>query len=256
MIAVPHQLVTLMEILEVKAEAFCRLSSMVGQMIVVLARNLNADVASIGGTLGELQREAQRLGLRSVDQHLSRVYEHFASGNANTQTMHSMITELYNRMLDELSGRFFLSIAAEDAELYKADKPLFGPQAEAKFPEMSEDVAEAGKCLALNRSTAAIFHLMRVMEIAVQLFGGKLGVTLATEKNWQNILDEINKAIKSLDLRAPLTKAYAEASAHLYNVKLCWRNAVMHPKQTYTPDEARALFASVKTFIGDLAGVL
>src|SRR5271169_6002061 len=36
-----------------------------------------------------------------------------------------------------------------------------------------------GKCLALGRPTAAVFHLMPVMEIGVQRFGADLGVTLA-----------------------------------------------------------------------------
>ena len=39
---------------------------------------------------------------------------------------------------------------------------------------------------------------MRVMETGVQEFGNKLGVSLVNEKNWQNILDEINKRIKAL----------------------------------------------------------
>ena len=121
---------------------------------------------------------------------------------------------------------------------------------------MSEDISEAGKCLALNRATASVFHLMRIMEIAVQRFGDKIGVALATDKNWQNILEEINKAIKALDQKSLKTKAYAEASAHLYNVKVCWRNAVMHPKQTYTPAEAEVLFPAVKSFIRDLAELL
>ncbi len=45
------------------------------------------------------------------------------------------------------------------------------------------------------------------------------------------------------------TKAYAQAASHLYNVKVAWRDEVMHPKQTYTFDEARDIFGNVKTFI-------
>ena len=62
---------------------------------------------------------------------------------------------------------------------YRPAEPLFGAAVEAKFPEMSEDISEAGKCLALNRATASVFHLMRIMEIAVQRFGDKIGVALA-----------------------------------------------------------------------------
>ena len=48
---------------------------------------------------------------------------------------------------------------------------------------MSEDIAEAGKCLGVGRPTASVFHLMRVMEIGVPRFGDVLGVKLADEKN-------------------------------------------------------------------------
>ena len=94
---------------------------------------------------------------------------------------------------------------------------------------------------------------MRVMEIGVQKFGTKIGVNLTSQKNWQNILDESNKAIKAMDQKATETKALAAAAAHLYNVKIGWRNEVMHPKQTYTADEARIVFGSVELFIRDLA---
>ncbi len=66
----------------------------------------------------------------------------------------------------------------------------------------------------------------------------------------------MNKAIKALDHKAAQTKAYAAASSHLYNVKLAWRNEVMHPKQAYTHDEATKVHSAVDAFIRDLASIL
>jgi hypothetical protein len=94
------------------------------------------------------------------------------------------------------------------------------------------------------------------MEIAVRVFGNKLGVQLASEKNSQNILDEINKSIRAMDQKAAQTKTYAAASAHLYNVNLAWRNEVMHPKQTYTIAESKNVLSSVGTFIRELARMI
>jgi hypothetical protein len=257
----PFRLVTLMEILETSAEAWWRLSSMLGQFFIRLEdpqigfETMEAGIA----TLAELQREIERLKLDSSLKQLGRIKDALFGNDRQRVTLaqvRPLLTDLHQRMCDDLDGRFFLFLPSEAVPFYAPKEPLFSAQVEAKFPTMSEDIAEAGKCLALNRSTAAVFHLMRVVEIAVQLFGDKLGITLAADKNWQNILDEINKAIKKLDQKAPQTRAYAEASAHLYNVKLCWRNAVMHPKQTYTADEAEALFTAVKIFIRDLAEIL
>ncbi|MGH6857845.1 MAG: hypothetical protein ACRECP_09480 [Methylocella sp.] len=203
-----------MAILELKADAFCRLSSMIGQMMVVLSRDWTVETGQIGGTLGELQREAQRLGLSSVDKHMSRIHESIKPG-MNNLIMRDMINELYNRMLDELSDRVFLNISPEDAEYYRQSKPLFGQDVESKFSQMSEDIAEAGKCLAVSRSTAAAFHLMKVMEIGVQKFGDKLGVSLSSEKHWQNILDEINKAIKRW-IKSQCTRRYMLRQQDIY----------------------------------------
>lgn len=110
--------------------------------------------------------------------------------------------------------------------------------------------------MALNRPTACVFHLIRVMETAVQILGNRFGIQLTADKNWQNILDEANKAIKALNQKDATTKAYAGIASNLYNVKLAWRNEVMHPKQTYTPDEAKNVFHAVRNFTEDLAVLL
>jgi hypothetical protein len=207
---------------------------------------------------GALLKESRKLGLIIVPQKIESALEMLSRENrthltgAASRATNDVISTIYM----ETKAKLFFAMSLPDTELYDQKEPIFGELVERKFPEASEDISEAGKCLALDRSTAAVFHMMRVMEIGTQKFGRKLGVKLATEKNWQNIIDELNKAIKALDPKAPETRAYAEASAHLFNVKLCWRNPVMHPKQTYGTDEARAIFAAVKNFMSDLAGVL
>ena len=217
---------------------------------------------SVAETLGELQRESKRLGLRSADAQIARISEEVQSDNWGrnlavlASRLQPLVRDLHLRVLDELEDRFFLVIPPEHVAHYRQKEPVFGRVVADAFPNAMEDVSEAGKCLALGRWTAVVFHLMRVMEYGVQRFGAKLGIALTEEKNWQNILDEINKAIKSLDHRSPQTKAYAAAASHLYHVKIAWRNEVMHPKQTYTPEEAVAVFRAVDVFIRDLAGMV
>jgi uncharacterized phage protein gp47/JayE len=94
------------------------------------------------------------------------------------------------------------------------------------------------------------------METGVQAFGTKLKVKLAGEKNWQNILDEVNKAIKALNPKDRGTVEMSQASANLYAVKLAWRNEVMHPKDTYTLEEADNLIRQVRIFMGKLATIV
>lgn len=156
----------------------------------------------------------------------------------------------------ELQTATFLQLPVGSSPYYE-DTPQFGEAVASKFPKAITDIQEAGKCFALGRYTASVFHLMRVMEHATQHLGKKLNIAFVAEKNWHNILDEVDKAIKAL----PATNSHqkgkrnrlAEASAHLRMVKDAWRNDVMHPKETYTDEEAERVFRNVKDFMVHLA---
>jgi hypothetical protein len=164
--------------------------------------------------------------------------------------------QLIQRLPDELQARLFLAIPSHKMPYYIEDTLLFGQKVADKFPNNVSDIAEAGKCFSMGRHTACVFHLMRIMEVAVQRFGTELGVTLTNELNWQNILDRLNPLIKGMDHRDPRTKVYAAIQTHLYNVKIAWRNEVMHPKATYDEEEATALIGAVRTFLSDLAAII
>jgi hypothetical protein len=164
--------------------------------------------------------------------------------------------------VDELFGNFGFQMRSEmkrtefllvDKPRFYGESPLFDHPVTDVYPQLTFDVVEAGNCLALNRSTACVFHLMRIVEVGVQLFGKKLGVPLTNEKVWQVILDQVNKHIGAMPEKPPARKRqkerYADVAGHLYNVKVAWRNPLMHPKRTYTPEEAEHLFISVKAFM-------
>ena len=214
----------------------------------------------LGSTLREMEEQIKKLELPLSLTHFERMKAAFDSDERKHALSPDWLThnlaELTTRIIDELEQRLFLNVPVHQAPLYIQPRPLFDAEVDKQFPQMSEDVSEAGKCLALNRNTAAVFHLMRVMEIGVQLFGTKLKVPLAGEKNWQDILNRVNTEMKNRNHKLPETKALAEIASHLYNVKVAWRNEVMHPKQTYTDEEATAIFRNVRTFIVDLTGVL
>jgi HEPN domain-containing protein len=163
---------------------------------------------------------------------------------------------LYDRIVDELETVSLLRLPPHLATFY-GDDPHFGQDVANKFSKATSDIQEGAKCLALGRTTASVFHLMRVMEFAVQYLGRRLNIDLVNEKNWHNILDEVDKAIKGLPTKTSRQKGirnrFAEASAHLRMVKDAWRNDVMHPKETYTEEEAERVFRNVKDFMIHLA---
>jgi hypothetical protein len=173
----------------------------------------------------------------------------------NESVVKTKLEQVASVIHSELESRLFFHVQQNHARYYD-QKELFGAAVNAKFPNAQYDMVEAGNCCALGRSTACVFHLMRIMEVGVQQFGTKLGVTLAQEKNWQNILDEINKAIKALPPKATETVQMSQAAANLFSVKLAWRNEVMHPNDTYTLEEAENLIGQVKLFMGQLAEIV
>jgi hypothetical protein len=74
---------------------------------------------------------------------------------------------LHRVALTETKGLLFIQIAVSAAEYYRATSPLFGGDVDLKFASASFEISEAGKCFALGRYTACVFHLMRVMEVAL-----------------------------------------------------------------------------------------
>ncbi|MGA3327041.1 MAG: hypothetical protein ABSF45_21460 [Terriglobia bacterium] len=252
-----------MELLEFSAGTYWRLAGLLGQLLMRLDA-AKAGVASLpdstyrflGSTLGEAMLELKKLGLSLSLKKVERIKESLDEGGAITlDQLHGDIAELHERIIDELESQLFLAVPESKKKYYSSLDP-FGKSVADRFPSAIFDAAEAGRCYALNRNTACVFHLMRVMEIGVQKLGDKLGVKLATEKNWQNILDEVNKAIKSLDPRAEATKQLSASAAHLYAIKVAWRNEVMHPKATYTEEEADAIFKHVNTFVNHLVYIM
>ncbi len=204
-----------------------------------------------------LESELRNVGLRvsaSLVVRMKNNIENNVPKDIKTFTMQA--AELQRRIEDEMKLEFFLHVPKKHAEYYSLAENVLGKDVVTKWPRMAEDAAECAKCYALSRFTASVFHLMRIMESSVQEFGAKLGITLVNEKNWQNILNEINKAIKLLDSKKdPLVKEYASVSANLYTVKLAWRNEVMHPKETYTEEEAGDILHAVRAFLRELIKV-
>jgi hypothetical protein len=45
---------------------------------------------------------------------------------------------------------------------------------------------------------------------------------------------------------------WSHCHANLYHVKQAWRNPTMHPRETYTQEQAREVFATVRTFMEQL----
>lgn len=171
------------------------------------------------------------------------------------------VKELLNQLYQETKSRRALVLETEAVELYEQTEPLFGEAVSLKFAKASTDVAEAGKCFALDRPTACVFHLMRVAECGVQALGKRLKVQVDVEReSWYKIVQHVNNAVDAMPAKTPAQQRrkqkYGAAAAHLNAVRIATRNDVMHPKATYTLDEASVLMDATKQLMQQLAEIV
>ena len=126
------------------------------------------------------------------------------------------------------------------------------------FPSAIDDVDEAGKCLALDRGTACVMHLMRVMEAGLKVLAGVLGVT--QQNDWGSYLrkidDELKKRMNTSGARSPDEAFYSEVYFGFDAVRRAWRNPTMHVAVSYTPERAEEIAGSVRSFMRHLAARL
>lgn len=256
----PYSLISWWDMEKFSAGAFYQIGEFLGKMEELLSDNTGTSEDRLGSINGRRNLEVEIAGIFDSceavdlkvscicsDEFLARMeQEDFTIGEARR-----LFEQLGNTIRREMQTVLFFHVPSSQAKFY-ANKELFGEEVSARFPNLQSDIEEAGNCLALGRSTACVFHLMRIMEAGTQAFGSLLGVTFTENKNWQNILDESNKAIKAMP-KGKEAVELSQVASNLYSVKVAWRNEVMHPKATYTPDEAEDVLRQVTGFVKSIA---
>ena len=163
------------------------------------------------------------------------------------------------RLEEDLHKETFLAIPPVRVPYYEPKHPLFGKEVDDNFPSTAFDIAEAGKCYALYRSTACVFHLMRALEIALRAFADRFGVE-SDRKNWHNIIEGIESKIRVMDKdpNRPVDwkdqqEFYSGAATHFMFIKAAWRNYVAHGRDKSTEEESEKIFGNVREFMRTLA---
>ena len=181
----------------------------------------------------------------------------------------------------ELSPLMFAFIPANKAQ-YAEQSVLFGEAVAKAFPSAASDIKEAGNCVAAGLNTAAVFHLMRVVEFGLNALAADLNIrTIGKKKRkpidlamWDEVIWKIEENIgKKLHSKAPLSPAPKTGSRNrasqskreriklhyrgilheFLGFKDVWRNYVMHTHRSFKEEEAIALLARVREFMQRLA---
>jgi hypothetical protein len=146
------------------------------------AKNLKEAIGSLGARVTEMAVDNQIFALES-------------SYKPNLNELNEQYRDIEGRLEDELSLVCLYSIDNSKRRYIDQSTPLFGSDFEANFKTGGVfELDEAAKCLAFGRPTAAVFHLMRVMEIGIRALARCLAISdpvKPAERNWGKILERI-----------------------------------------------------------------
>jgi hypothetical protein len=155
------------------------------------------------------------------------------------------------------------------AAVVKKPTPLFSERAIKAFPSAYMDIVEAGRCLALNRNNAAIYHLMQVAEIGLRALAWDRRVTVMHSKKqipldfaqWGEMIRDLQKK-RDLIHQWPRSKALKDEAVRYYTRAVfevdsfneIFRKHISHARgELYEPDVATSCWGHVYRFMDMLA---
>jgi hypothetical protein len=250
---------SLWEMLRFHAENFFRLSGALTWMLAVSTQR-NGEVPKeqrerLLSDISQCGDQCLDMGLRVSALQAGRIGAECQQSNYTYEQMRNSVGDLQQRIHDELMTIWCIRVPADLVRYMREPQP-FGAEIATAFPSTAYDIDEAAKCLALSRSTAVVFHLMRTMEAGLKGLAFALGIPYAP--SWESYLTQIEKRIeekhKNKTRKWKKNQAFfRDVMGDLQVVKMSWRNPTMHIVRTYTPEEAQQIFGAVKTFMGRLA---
>lgn len=181
-----------------------------------------------------------------------------------TVLVRKSLEDLAHAINADFDDRCFLMIEESKRDFLELDD-LFGKLVSEKFPSAKEDIKAAGNCLAVDLNTAAIFHLMRIVERGLRAFARHLRVPIPSSeleyKNWQTIINQIPNAINAkmsgkkmaAKRRSELLEFYSGVTGQFEFFKDVWRNHCSHSRVHYDAPQAQSAFDHVKNFMQRLA---
>jgi hypothetical protein len=184
----------------------------------------------------------------------ARTADNMIGSADSSERVHDSIRQVTNSITLELQGRQFYGVITRFLGYH--DKPqLLGEDVFNNFPSAKYDIYEAGMCLAFERPTACVMHLMRVLETGLTVLAETLG--LSKQNDWGSFLRkidaELNERAKTSGARSADEQFYAEAAINFDRMRRAWRNPTMHPDKSYSQDRAEEILISVRSFMAHLA---
>jgi hypothetical protein len=249
----PRRLWGLWHMLKLNAADFMRL-------LQVLFES-EAEVGSTSGLLPPMMRSVNKTAADTLRNHcdslnlpVTKKSAMYIEVSKTSEELSTAFLHVKRNMHHELLEQVFFSPDVRYKQYFE-DERLFGDRVFQAFPSAANDIFEAGTCLALERGTACVMHLMRVMESGLKALAAHLAVP--HQNDWGAYLGkiqaELEKRYKTSGVRSAGEQFFSEAALGFDRVRRAWRNPTMHVDNSYSPERARDILEAVKSFMSHLA---
>jgi hypothetical protein len=189
----------------------------------------------------------------------SRIHGEVEAATIRNDLRHR-VESLYELFYMQIHLVKFLYVKPETLRVYQ-NPELAGEGFKLGFTNGNRELTEAGNCLALDRFTACVCHLMRALEIGLTSLERQLGIVApakGAENTWGKILGRIKDRMDQNDKTPPPDWAkdrefYQKAYSFLQAAKTPLRDSTMHVKSVYDQESATSVFSVTAEVLRHLA---
>ncbi|MGB9077060.1 MAG: hypothetical protein WCC26_09520 [Terracidiphilus sp.] len=175
------------------------------------------------------------------------------------------LKQLRERFEDELKAQFFLHLEPKQAAQFN-DPTKEWSEISARFNKTKYNIEESGKCFALERYGAAVFHVLQVAEYGVIQIGGLMGV-LGDKPGWSCVARLQKLIVPPYPERIPLAQQHSKLLENtlplVAAIKDSWRHKLEHVdnqitwvESDFSPSVAEEIISATRGFMRKLASEL
>lgn len=219
-------------------------------------------LAQIVGGLSAVAEWAEHYGLLTTLEAVKNLIEILGTHEIDNST-HDHVTLVRQCFMTDLKTRMFLPVEPRDARYYREPRRDWEEVTE-RFPEAVLDIEEAGKCYALHRYAAAVYHCIQVQEHGLLALGQFIGVN-DPKSGFTAVANSLHRITtrKRDDLSDLERTHYAfleQMDASVQAIKNAWRNKVSHAQgrptlmtADFSPAIAEEIYIATRAFMRRLA---
>ena len=201
---------------------------------------------------------------KAIERAMNNTNIPFQAGSVWIFSLAHELDSLSKTISDELDSLEFMPVDPVRKRYFFAEADLFGAEVADRFSASTVDIVEAGRCYALRRNTACVFHCMRVLEAGLHVLAKAIGFN-TPRLDWEPVIARLDKLLRmdaSHLKQIPSDHLpevhdnrdyYAGVSAYFNAVKIAWRNRTMHIGIEYNGEHALLILSATEGFMKHLA---